>query len=280
MRRTIIVLLTLALAAGGLGAQEAPADSTRKPGKPFLTATDGWILGGFITGTAVLLPLDQRLAHEIREPVFQDNAVASHAATFFRFMGQPGAEIIGPSLYLIGHFGHWPYVEALGLHGTESFLLGMTFTTAIKFVAGRKRPYLTADTSAYSFQLFRGFKGKDYQSFPSGHTTTAFSVASSVTAETAIWLDRTDAWRGWKFVVGTVMYGGATLVGVSRMYNDKHWASDVIVGAAIGTFSGNKVVWYVYAHPDNLIDRILLSTTVAPLPTGGLLVAWSVPVQF
>jgi hypothetical protein len=40
------------------------------------------------------------------------------------------------------------------------------------------------------------------------------------------------------------MYGGAALVGLSRMYNNRHWASDVITGAAIGTFAGTKVVRY------------------------------------
>ena len=51
------------------------------------------------------------------------------------------------------------------------------------------------------------------------------------------------------------MYGGATLVGLSRMYNNKHWASDVVLGAAVGTFSGIKVVRYTHGHTDNRIDR-------------------------
>ena len=44
------------------------------------------------------------------------------------------------------------------------------------------------------------------------------------------------------------MYGGATLVGLSRMYNNAHWASDVTLGAAIGTFSGIKVVRFNHSH--------------------------------
>ena len=51
--------------------------------------------------------------------------------------------------------------------------------------------------------------------------------------------------------VAPCMYGGATLVGLSRMYHNKHWASDVVLGAAVGTFSGLKVVRYSHAHPDN-----------------------------
>ncbi len=282
MRRILAAIVLVASTAGGAGAQ-APAtssDSAQDASKPFLTRTDAWLAAGFALGTVAMLPVDQRLAQEIREPVFQDNTVAHDAASFFRFMGQPAPEIIGPSLYLAGRLGGWPYLSALGLHGTESFLLATVFTTSIKMLAGRARPYVSADSAAYSFKLFRGFKGTDYSSFPSGHTTTAFSVASAVTAETAVWLDREDAWPGWKLVVGGVMYGGATLVGISRMYHDKHWASDVVVGAAIGTFSGNKVVWYAYSHPDNRVDRILLSTTVLPSPRGGMTVAWSLPAPF
>jgi membrane-associated phospholipid phosphatase len=64
------------------------------------------------------------------------------------------------------------------------------------------------------------------------------------------------------------MYGGATLVGLSRMYNNAHWASDVVLGAAIGTFSGIKVVRYSHGHSNNVIDRTLLGLRVVPLADG------------
>src|SRR5450759_3446218 len=65
------------------------------------------------------------------------------------------------------------------------------------------------------------------------------------------------------------MYGGATLVGLSRMYHNNHWASDVVLGAAIGTFSGLKVVRYSHAHPDNKLDKFILGATVFPNADGG-----------
>ena len=68
------------------------------------------------------------------------------------------------------------------------------------------------------------------------------------------------------------MYGGAALVGWSRMFDNKHWASDVITGAAIGTFAGLKVVHWHHAHPHNRIDRIFLGASVSPLPNDGTLV--------
>jgi hypothetical protein len=57
------------------------------------------------------------------------------------------------------------------------------------------------------------------------------------------------------------MYGGATMIAASRMYNNKHWASDVVMGAAIGTFAGTKVVRYHHSHPGNRIDKWLLNRT-------------------
>jgi len=122
------------------------------------------------------------------------------------------------------------------------------------------------------FGFGRGFgkKGK-YQSFPSGHTTAAFAVASAVTSESRRW------WPRGVWVVAPVMYGGATLVGLSRMYHNKHWASDVALGAAIGTFSGLKVVRYSHAHRDNKVDRVMLHAVIAPDGQGGGYLGFALP---
>ena len=74
------------------------------------------------------------------------------------------------------------------------------------------------------------------------------------------------------------MYGGATLVGMSRMYHNKHWASDVLVGAAIGTFAGQKVVRFTHNRKGNVIDRWLLGAEVVATPAERALV-WRVPWQ-
>jgi membrane-associated phospholipid phosphatase len=139
----------------------------------------------------------------------------------------------------------------VGLHTAEAVFIGDMITGSIKMVAGRKRPYLSPD-NPYNFRLLRGLKGDSVRSFPSGHTTSAFAAAAAATAEAAY------QWKAGKPFVGPVLYGLAGVVGVSRMYNNAHWASDVAVGAAIGTFVGWKVTRYAHDHPTNSVDNFFL----------------------
>jgi membrane-associated phospholipid phosphatase len=111
-------------------------------------------------------------------------------------------------------------------------------------------------------QYAAGRSSRDYMSFPSGHTTTAFAAAAAITSEARRMSPKSLPY------VATLTYGGATLVGLSRMYHNNHWASDIALGAAVGTFSGLKVVRYSHAHQDNLVDRFVLGVTFVPLPDG------------
>ena len=61
-----------------------------------------------------------------------------------------------------------------------------------------------------------------------------------------------------------MLYSGAALVGLSRMYNDKHWASDVVAAAAIGTLTGRTLVRYTHTRPASRLNRWLRSATIAP----------------
>jgi membrane-associated phospholipid phosphatase len=92
-----------------------------------------------------------------------------------------------------------------------------------KFVVGRARP--TAEEGPDHFAPFSGDA-----SFPSGHATQAFAVASVVAAHDG---------RLW---VSVVSYGLAGSVGLARVYQDSHWTSDVLAGAILGTVVGNAVV--------------------------------------
>ena len=91
---------------------------------------------------------------------------------------------------------------------------GIVYTT--KNAVGRRRP-----------------DGSDNASFPSGHTATAFVAAEFLHQE---YKDKSV----WISVGG---YAMASFVGVARIYNDKHWLSDVVTGAGVGILSTKAIYW-------------------------------------
>jgi membrane-associated phospholipid phosphatase len=250
----------------------AGAHTDSAAAQPLFTVRDALIAGAFVGATVIALPLDKRIAHHLENQGAQSNTFFHHAATGLEEFTSPGAYYIGGGLYLIGRLGSFGRLADLGLHGTEAVLVGDAVTGLLKGVVGRSRPFVTLDTNPHDFHFGRGFSNDNYTSFPSGHTTTAFAAAAAVTGETGRWFPRST------WIVGPVMYTGASLVGLSRMYHNKHWASDVALGAAIGTFSGQKVSQFNHEHPHNKIDRLLLATSIAPNGTGGAMLSWSMQV--
>ena len=263
---------TVLLAFGLLGSvltaplQAQPSDTSKVSTAPLFTHRDLLIAGGFVAATVALYPADRALARSIRRDPLQNNHFLTESADFFDFMGTKGSVYIGTSMYIVGRVARVERMADLGLHGTESLYLAQTLVKLVKGLAGRARP-LVDIADPRSFKLGRGFGDDDaYRSFPSGHSGMAFAAASAVTSETSKW------WPKSTWYIAPVMYGGATLVAISRMYDNKHWASDVVLGAAIGTFSGLKVVRYHHTHPNNRIDRWLLSMSVVPDGRGATLV--------
>jgi membrane-associated phospholipid phosphatase len=270
--RTLVLAAAVSLGAHGSSWAQTPivGDSIHAS-KTLFTWRDGALAAGFTGLTIAMFPIDRSWAQHLQDSSTQASHFLKNASRGVQYFADPGSIVIGVSMYGIGRIAKLRDVADLGLHGTEAIAISGLVTAIIKDAAGRSRPSVSADTSPHDFKFGRGFRdGGAYQSFPSGHTTAAFAAASVVTSESQRW------WPNGTWVVAPVMYGGATLVGLSRMYNNAHWASDVVVGAAIGTFSGIKVVRYSHGHSDNLIDRWLLSAEVKPTPDGRLAVGWFV----
>lgn len=244
-----VAVLLLALARPAVG-QQATSGSA-----PLFARGDAWGAGGFLLGVLALAPADQPLAAWSQRPALQGNSTLHATATGFRLLGSPGVAVLSGSLYLVGRVGGNGRMAALGLHAGEAILVASAITEVGKILAGRARPYV-APNNPRDFQLLRGWQGSPYQSFPSGHTTAAFAAAAAVTAQARRW-DGDTRW-----IVGPIAYTAAALVGASRIYNDRHWATDVAMAAAIGTFSGWKVVQYTTDQPGNTVDGWLLSLTV------------------
>lgn len=233
------------------GSASAQVQDTIGKKTPLLVGKDALLLGVFTLGSAAVAPIDMQIASRLQNPGTQENRFLKTAATGFRLLADPGSFVTSAGIYAVGRIDGQRRVQALGLHSLESIVLADILGGGIKLLAGRQRPFVDVK-NPYSFQLWRGFSGGQYRSFPSGHTITAFAFASTVTRETQFW------WPHGGFLVGTVFYGGATMVGLSRMYNNMHWASDVMAGAAIGTIVGLKVVKYTHSHPGNQIDNKLI----------------------
>jgi membrane-associated phospholipid phosphatase len=274
LRRTALLAFIATSPIAHLSAQSAAAVDTSAKQQRLFNGRDAALAVGFVGATIALFPADKYIAHHLRDQNTQANKFFDHAATGFEVISSPGAFIIGPALYALGRLTNHPRIEDLGWHGAEATYLATAITSTLKVSLGRSRPYVTNDSNPRDFKFFKGLSGDGRTSFPSGHTTTAFAAASAVTAEV------NRMWPKYTWVVGPAMYGGATMVGLSRMYHNKHWASDVALGAGIGTFSGLKVVRYSHLHPDNFVDRIILRTSLVPDGHGGNIFAVSIPTAW
>ena len=111
----------------------------------------------------------------------------------------------------------------------ESLLIASTITYWSKRAIGRARPF--ANQGASEFDLFgSGNSNREYRSMPSGHATSAFSVMTVIAKQYSQWWVKYPA------------YFWATSVALQRMNDRQHWASDVLVGGAIGYWVGNLLV--------------------------------------
>ncbi len=255
-------------------AQSSPPAPDTVAGEPLFNGRDVIRAVGFAGLTVAMFPIDRSIARRLTNERSKANRFLNGASKGVEVIADPGSIVIGSSLYVIGRVTNHPNIEDLGWHGTEAVLFGSGITWFLKGLTGRARPFATADTTAHDFKLGGGFGNTARQSFPSGHTTAAFAAAAAVTSEAE------RMWPHHFWLVAPTMFGGASLVGLSRMYHDKHWASDVALGAAIGTFSGLKVVRYSHAHPYNRIDRAILRLQVIPLPNGaGAGLGYSIPLR-
>lgn len=113
----------------------------------------------------------------------------------------------------------------------ESLVITANINQATKFIAARARPYRQYRNDVGVDPA----KGDDYLSFFSGHAASTFSVTSATYA----WMrtDRPDLAP----YVGGAMFAGAAFTSYARIASDRHYLSDVVTGAVVGSVIG----WYV-----------------------------------
>jgi membrane-associated phospholipid phosphatase len=240
------------------------------PARRLFDRGDAMLAGGFALATVALFPFDKQVARQFQSHGVQSNATLNSTATTLEKITSPGAYYLGGGLYVVGRLAGLPRLADLGLHATESVVLAEGIGYVLKRTIGRARPYVSDAADPRDFSFGTGFGTGDRRSFPSGHTYTAFAVASAVTSELREWSPRST------WFVAPILYGGAAMVGMSRMYHNQHWASDIALGAAVGTFSGLKLVKLLHANPGNANDRLLLGAPMVSRDANGTKLGWSV----
>ena len=118
--------------------------------------------------------------------------------------------------------------KELGLNTLKATLLGGTLARGLTVITGRARPFASPNNSN-NFNLLKGLK-YSLSSLPSGHSTVAFAFAAAADKSTPPSQIKT-----------ALLYSMASITAVSRVYHDKHWLSDVIMGSTLGYLIGSKI---------------------------------------
>lgn len=265
--RARLAAALLAMAPGlpaAAGAQEAPPPE--RP--PVLGTADLRVALPFAAAGVAVAPFDGAIAERLQRPGVQRAPGVRTGAVAFRRYAQPVLLIAMPVLWAGGRLADDRGTAEAGLRATEAIGAGLVVTGAIKLLAGRERPYVAHAPGRWSF-LAGLREGSDRASFPSGHTTVAFAAASALVAHAA----RTGDTGSDRWALGVPLYAAAGLAGLSRMVEDRHWASDVVGGALIGTVAGGAVVRWHATRDGSRVDRWFLGARTSPAwlgaPAGG-----------
>jgi hypothetical protein len=247
LRFIAVMLVALAMASSAWGDENifnsvtAIEDATLRIGAEAAQVvatpidTDGYgLLGTLATAGAVGLTyiFDEDIRDKLQGAKSSD---LDKAADVGNILGSPYLHIgLAATLYGGAIIADSPKYKELGEMLGESVILADATTMVLKQAIGRARPFVAGDKGS-----FRPFQFKnDYDSMPSMHTASSFAMASVLSAASENPLEK------------IFYYAAAAFVGFSRMYKDKHWASDVVLGAAVGELCGRVVMRYHSDHGD------------------------------
>ncbi|HEY8734688.1 MAG TPA: phosphatase PAP2 family protein [Puia sp.] len=234
---------------------------------PFRATGSDWLkIGGFAAATtAVALFADKpinRLAVDIRNKSSTAVSVSSYVTNF-------GGLYEG---YTLAAFAAYGYIfkkektKTTTFLATQAYITGSIIELSMKFLTGRQRPFYYDPATGknnntwhgpfYQFQKDKNGNKPDnssYSSFPSGHTTVAFAAATVFAME----------YKDTKWAP-VLAYSVSSLIGLSRIMQNAHWTSDVMVGAALGYLCGRQVVnnYHRYAKLQNAKKKNTLSLSL------------------
>jgi hypothetical protein len=143
--------------------------------------------------------------------------------------------IVGFGAY--GWLAHSPREKETFFMVTEALATSSTWTGLLKVGFGRERPYQreapesdwTGPFGVFSSEANR--RGKQFMSFPSGHSSAIWSIATILAHQYPR-----------HYIVPVLSYSIAATVAYSRMVVDAHWLSDIVVGSALGYLCARQVL--------------------------------------
>ncbi len=127
-----------------------------------------------------------------------------------------------------GHRTENSLIASFAVDGAAAFMAARAFAYIPKYLTHRERPYEQDELNKNAWHgpsFSTGFK-----SFPSGHAASAFAVATVASHNF-----KEHKW------VAPACYSLAAIASISRVYRDKHWASDIAAGAVLGILTGYAV---------------------------------------
>jgi membrane-associated phospholipid phosphatase len=215
-----------------------------------------------VGGTALIAAVDQRAQRTAQKPSNR-SAFLGDVANVFRQQGEPyfyGGVSVG--VFAVGVIANSPDIRRAGRRLVASVAGAGLMTYALKFLVGRSRP--NEGVGGFTFHPFTTLKDslgiETRGSFPSGHATAAFAVATSLAEDIHSPLG------------SVLLYTFATGAAWSRIYDNRHWLSDTVFGAALGITTAKVVSgrWRVFGwRPPAFMVR----------PTGEAALEWKVPLR-
>jgi membrane-associated phospholipid phosphatase len=184
-----------------------PADMAQGTGNVF--SRDNAVL---FAGGVLLLGA----AYAFDDPVqgyFQNERPIDHASKYGDFWGQEGVLYSTGGIVFVGAVTGSDAALRTGMAAVHAEIIAGLTTTALKRLTGRERP-----------------DGESHTSFPSGHATNAFAFAASVSEV-----------NGNPLVLAGPLYTAAVFTAASRVQDNRHYTSDVVAGALVGTIVGKSM---------------------------------------
>lgn len=197
-----------------------------------------WVTAALVAGTTIgLYVLDPDIQNWAQSNRSQATDETGRIARAFG-----SGYFIFPTLgafYLYGHFFEDPVARRATLLGVESAVLSGLFAATLKFAGHRHRPSSGDPHDTWDGPSF----STHHLSFPSESSALAFAVATTLASE---YRDRP--------LIPPLAYTIATLVALSRVNSDSHWASDVFFGSSIGFLTAKAISRYHASQGDQKRD--------------------------